>query len=176
MRIKDRKKKAGEAKALRPERGLSSFTYDLLEREDETELQRQRREVRRKKLESRTRAVDPAKEKRASARRRTLLVMLLVVAAAAVFVLRSVQQMYILGKERDAVSAELDSLTKQQKELRAELDMVNTDEYVEEMARSLLHMTRPSEILYIVPNNTEYSKPDEEGDEPSEQPGEGAKP
>ena len=146
------------------EKGVSSFTYDLLERESQSDEQRERREVRRKKLEDKTKVKDPARERRAKNRRKTLLVLVLLVLVAAAWTARSVQRMVALSQERAAVQAQLDELEKRRSELENELLMVNSDEYVEQQARSQLHMIKPGEVLYIVPSSTEYttSEPEEE--------------
>ena len=135
---------------MEEDKKVSSFTYDLLEREDSSDEQRERREVRRKKLEDRAKVKDdPGKAKRARSRRRTMLVLFLMVA---------------LTQERARVQAQLDELEKRRSELENELLMVNSDEYVEQQARSQLHMIKPGEVLYIVPSSTEYttSEPEEE--------------
>ena len=150
---------------MEEDKKVSSFTYDLLEREDSSDEQRERREVRRKKLEDRAKVKDdPGKAKRARSRRRTMLVLFLMVALAGLFTVRSVQRMVALTQERARVQAQLDELEKRCSELENELLMVNSDEYVEQQARSQLHMIKPGEVLYIVPSSTEYttSEPEEE--------------
>ena len=165
---------------MEKDKGVSSFTYDLLERESQTEEQKERREVRRKKLEDRTKVKDdPVKAKRAKSRRKTVLVLVLFVLVMAAFTARAVQRMVALTQERAMVQAQLDELEKRRSELENELLMVNSDEYVEQQARSQLHMIKPGEVLYIVPNNTEYSMPVEEEPaegEPESSPAEGVKP
>ena len=165
---------------MEKEKKVSSFTYDLLERESQTEEQKERREVRRKKLEDRTKVKDdPVKAKRAKSRRKTVLVLVLFVLVMAAFTARAVQRMVALTQERAMVQAQLDELEKRRSELENELLMVNSDEYVEQQARSQLHMIKPGEVLYIVPNNTEYSMPVEEEPaegEPESSPAEGVKP
>jgi len=86
------------------------------------------------------------------------------VALAGLFTVRSVQRMVALTQERARVQAQLDELEKRRSELENELLMVNSDEYVEQQARSQLHMIKPGEVLYIVPSSTEYttSEPEEE--------------
>ena len=149
---------------MEEDKKVSSFTYDLLEREDSSDEQRERREVRRKKLEDKTKVKDPAREKRAKNRRKTLLVLVLLVLVAAAWTARSVQRMVALSQERAAVQAQVDELEKRRSELENELLMVNSDEYVEQQVRSQLHMIKPGEVLYIVPSSTEYttSEPEEE--------------
>ena len=93
-----------------------------------------------------------------------MLALFLVVALAGLFTVRSVQRMVALTQERARVQAQLDELEKRRSELENELLMVNSDEYVEQQARSQLHMIRPGEVLYIVPSSTEYTtaEPEEE--------------
>ncbi|MBQ2148130.1 MAG: hypothetical protein II439_07570, partial [Firmicutes bacterium] len=91
---------------MEEDKKVSSFTYDLLEREDSSDEQRERREVRRKKLEDRAKVKDdPGKAKRARSRRRTMLVLFLMVALAGLFTVRSVQRMVALTQERARVQA-----------------------------------------------------------------------
>ena len=164
---------------MEKDKGVSSFTYDLLERESQTEEQKERREVRRKKLEDRTKVKDdPVKAKRAKSRRKTVLVLVLFVLVMAAFTARAVQRMVALTQERAMVQAQLDELEKRRSELENELLMVNSDEYVEQQARSQLHMIKPGEVLYIVPSSTEYTttEPSEEGGGESEAPADEAKP
>ena len=163
---------------MKEDRKVSSFTYDLLERESQSEEQKERREVRRKKLEDRTKVKDdPVRARRAKSRRKTVLALILVLAVTAAFTVRAVQKMVSLTQERARVQAQLDELEKRRSELENELLMVNSDEYVEQQARSQLHMIKPGEVLYIVPSSTEYttSEPSEEGEEGG-QPADEAKP
>ena len=165
---------------MKKDKKVSSFTYDLLEREDMSEEQKERREVRRKKLEDRTKVKDdPVRAKRTKTRRRAVLVLVLAVIVMGAFTARAVQKMVSLTRERAMVQAQLDELEKRRSELENELLMVNSDEYVEQQARSQLHMIKPGEVLYIVPSSTEYttSEPAEEGGESTEgQPADEAKP
>ena len=164
---------------MKKEEKVSSFTYDLLERESQTEEQRERREIRRKKLEDRTKVKDdPAKERRTRRSKRTILVLLIAVVVFGTITARSVQRMISLTQERAMVQAQLEELEKRRSELENELLMVNSDEYVEQQARSQLHMIKPGEVLYIIPNSTEYSAPEPEEPEESPEgtPADGAKP
>lgn len=160
------------------DRGVSRFTYDLLERESESEEQRERREVRRKRLEERAKVKnDPVKAKRAKRNRKAVLVLVLALAALAAFTARALQKTIVLTQERARVQAQLDELEKRRSELENELLMVNSDEYVEQQARSQLHMIKPGEVLYIVPSSTEYTAPEPAPETPAEEtPSEGAKP
>ena len=162
---------------MNEDKKVSSFTYDLLERESQSEEQKERRAIRRKTLEEKAKVKDdPAKAKRAKSRKRTMLLLFLVVALAGTFTVRSVQRMVSLTRERAMVQAQLEELEKRRSELENELLMVNSDEYVEQQARSQLHMIKPGEVLYIVPNNTEYSAPAPQEEESPADPSDSAKP
>ena len=164
---------------MNEDKKVSSFTYDLLERESQSEEQKERRAIRRKTLEEKAKIKDdPAKEKRARVRKRTMLVLFLSVALFGTFTVRSVQRMVALTRERAMVQAQLEELEKRRSELENELLMVNSDEYVEQQARSQLHMIKPGEVLYIVPNSSEYTAPaePEENEETPADPADSAKP
>ena len=164
---------------MNEDKKVSSFTYDLLERESQSEEQKERRAIRRKTLEEKAKVKDdPAKAKRAKSRKRTMLVLFLVVAVAGTFTVRSIQRMVSLTRERAMVQAQLEELEKRRSELENELLMVNSDEYVEQQARSQLHMIKPGEVLYIVPNSSEYTAPaaQEEDEETPADPADSAKP
>ena len=164
---------------MNEDKKVSSFTYDLLERESQSEEQKERRAIRRKTLEEKAKIKDdPAKEKRARVRKRTMLVLFLIVALFGTFTVRSVQRMVSPTRERAMVQAQLEELEKRRSELENELLMVNSDEYVEQQARSQLHMIKPGEVLYIVPNSSEYTAPaeQEETEETPADPADSAKP
>ena len=164
---------------MNEDKKVSSFTYDLLERESQSEEQKERRAIRRKTLEEKAKIKDdPAKEKRARVRKRTMLVLFLIVALFGTFTVRSVQRIVALTRERAMVQAQLEELEKRRSELENELLMVNSDEYVEQQARSQLHMIKPGEVLYIVPNSSEYTAPaePEENEETPADPADSAKP
>ena len=162
---------------MKEDKKVSSFTYDLLERESQTEEQRERRAVRRKTLEEKTKVKDdPAKIQRTKRRRRTMLVLFLALVVAFAFTARSVQRMVSLTRERAMVQAQLEELEKRRSELENELLMVNSDEYVEQQARSQLHMIKPGEVLYIVPNSSEYTAPAAQEEEEPAEPADTAKP
>ena len=107
-----------------------------------------------------------------------ILVLLIAVVVFGTITARSVQRMISLTQERAMVQAQLEELEKRRSELENELLMVNSDEYVEQQARSQLHMIKPGEVLYIIPNSTEYSAPEPEEPEESPEgtPADGAKP
>ena len=107
-----------------------------------------------------------------------IIITILIVALFGTFTVRSVQRMVALTRERAMVQAQLEELEKRRSELENELLMVNSDEYVEQQARSQLHMIKPGEVLYIVPNSSEYTAPaePEENEETPADPADSAKP
>lgn len=133
------------------DRGISSFTQDLLDRPSESEAQKERRAIRSKKLEKKTKHVDPAKVKRRQQRRRVIIAMLLMVLIAGGLAVRGVYRLVALNRQKAETEKELAALEQQMGELQNELNQVNSDEYVEQQARIQLHMIRPGEILYVVP-------------------------
>ena len=163
---------------MNEDKKVSSFTYDLLERESQSEEQKERRAIRRKTLEEKAKVKDdPAKARRAKSNRRTMLVLFLAVVLFGTITARSVQRMVSLTRERAMVQAQLEELEKRRSELENELLMVNSDEYVEQQARSQLHMIKPGEVLYIVPNSSEYTAPAaQEDEEAPADPADSAKP
>lgn len=156
------------------ERGISSFTQDLLERPSESEAQKARREVRSKKLEKKTKVKDPAKIKRRQQRRRVILVMILMVLVAGGLAVRGLYRMVALNMEKAETAKELAALEQQLGELQNELTQVNSDEYVEQQARIQLHMIRPGEVLYVVPlepsANSPAEIPGDDSNQPQEEP------
>ncbi len=148
---------------------LSSFTYDLLERRpDQTDSQKRRRELRRKKLDRKAELEDPRRARRIARRRRSVFLVLLIIFIIGAFLVRAGYRSYMLAKERALVQSKLDALNRKKAELKVELLLVNSDEYVEQQARNQLHMIKPGEILYIIPKpasdydateNPDYSEP-----------------
>ena len=61
----------------------------------------------------------------------------------------NVLNLFQLRAEKAAREAELATLENRVGALSEELEQVNSDEYVEQQARSDLHMIRPGETLYI---------------------------
>ncbi len=167
-------------------RKLSSFTYDLLERRPEqTDAQKERREIRRKKIERKAELEDPRRLKRIARRRRSIFLVVLIIFVIGAFLVRAGYKSYTLAKERALVKARLDALERKKAELEVELLVVNSDEYVEQQARNQLHMIKPGEILYIIPKptsdydateNPDYSEPVPNSPEDEQPQGEDPKP
>ena len=67
----------------------------------------------------------------------------------------SLLTVYRVRNERDAVLDENEALSRQKERLELELSNVESEEYVEQEAREVLRMTRPGEVLYILPKNGE---------------------
>ena len=80
---------------------------------------------------------------------------------------RSVVTLIELESEKAETQRKLAQLERQQGSLEEELLQVNTDEYVEQQARSELKMVKPGEILYLMTGEgaSEYLTTDEENTE-----------
>ncbi len=98
------------------------------------------------------------KERKRIHSRRTLL-FVLVFAAVFLFGAYKASGVLKLRAEKERVQKELDALNEKQKQLEAEYEEVESDEYVEQAARSELHMIRDGELLYII--NVDEEEPDE---------------
>jgi len=68
------------------------------------------------------------------------------------------QSRRVLIEEKAAVEKQLDSLKYKTESLREELSMVESDEYVEQQARSELRMVYPGEMIYVLQENDDDEK------------------
>ncbi len=88
--------------------------------------------------------------------RRYLLVLAALIAVSA-FVgfqfFRDYQNLQALNAEKAAVTAELDTKTKQNEDLQTKLGDSDSDSFVERMARELLGWVKPGEIKIVDKDN-----------------------
>ncbi len=88
--------------------------------------------------------------------RRYLLVLAALISVSA-FVgflfFRDYQNLQTLNAEKAAITAELDSKTKDNEELQAKLNDSGSDSFVERMARELLGWVKPGEIKIVDKDN-----------------------
>jgi len=96
---------------------------------------------------------DPARIKLMASKRRRVALWTLVIIAIFAVVLRMGLKVYTLNQEKSAVEESLKALQDKQSKLERELDQVESDEYVEQAARSDLHMIKPGETLFIINEN-----------------------
>ncbi len=86
--------------------------------------------------------------------------MLLALAIVAVIVVVQGLKLANLKIEKRNAEKQLDNLTQKKEQLQAELQELDSDEYVENAARSELHMIREGEVLYIVNPDLETEEQD----------------
>lgn len=99
---------------------------------------------------------DDRKKKRVSARkRRRRLIYLAVVTAALLLVFFTVQNIIGLKMEERELLQEQRELETRKAELEEELTRVDETDYIEQQAREQLHMIKPGEILYLLPEHEE---------------------
>ena len=99
---------------------------------------------------------DERKKKRISAqKRRRRLIYFLVLAAALLIVFFTVQNVISLKMEERELLQQQRELEARKAELEEELTQVEEQDYIEQQAREQLHMIKPGEILYLLPDHDE---------------------
>ena len=136
---------------------MSKYTYeDILNNDKPSEGQLARKEKReamrsrKSKAEAAAKIKDPKLRKNAKSRRKALLICLAVLLVAVAFLGKTGLSVIRLTAQKKAAQAELDAVKDRRDQLEEELDQLGSDEYIEDQARSQLHMLRPGEILYII--------------------------
>ncbi len=114
--------------------------------------QRERREAREalraKKEQQEKKSAEAAL--RAKRRRRMLALTILVLIVVAVIFGQSVFRIIELKRQKEAAQKQLDKLRERVEQLEGELARVQTDEYIEQQARTHLRMIFPGETVYIL--------------------------
>lgn len=104
--------------------------------------------------QSRQAEMDKRKKKRSSARRRRRrLIYLAVAAVALVAVFFTARNVITLKLEERELLQEQRELEARKEELQEELTRVDEQDYIEQQAREQLHMIKPGEILYLLPEH-----------------------
>ena len=67
----------------------------------------------------------------------------------------SVFNIFSVNSQLDDAIAERESLLSEKEKLMYELDNVDSEEYIEQQARTLLRMIKPGEIYYVLPEDKE---------------------
>ena len=92
------------------------------------------------------------------------LVTIAVVFIFAVTIGLSAGKLIHLKSEKDALEKEQEELTELKEELTAELEGVNSEEYIEQQVRKSLRLVKKNEILFILPDDSEKTdKADADG-------------
>lgn len=114
--------------------------------------------ARKKKRDEETQAAKIRKERRRKVTRQRRLVLAVIIVAVVGFLAlvgSNVVNLFNLRSVKAEKEAELAQLEQEKDGLSQELEQVNSDEYVEQQARSELHMIRPGETLYVFEDNKE---------------------
>ena len=90
-------------------------------------------------------------------KRRKIIYIALVLAAFAFMLYSGVRLMNLETKKQQA-QEELEKLQAKEEELNAELRELDSEEYIEQEARSELHMIKDGEIVYVVTLPEEENK------------------
>lgn len=122
-------------------------------REERKARRTAQQEEAKKKPQGRVEAKKKSKRRKAKARRRSLIfgaifAIIFFMLGAAIW--NAVQ----IKAEENRAMARLEALELLRDSLKEELSRVNSPEYIEEKARTELHMIMPGEILYIVQENS----------------------
>ena len=109
----------------------------------------QERAERRKADQERNSARKEKRRRQARARSMVLIAIIVALLAMVALLGKNIFTLWDLRAEKAAAEAELESLQNQKGALEEELEQVNSDEYIEQQARSDLKMIKPGEILYL---------------------------
>lgn len=97
----------------------------------------------------------PEEKRKIAIHRLVVLASILAMVAIAAVIGNTATQVFDLMSQKEEAQARLDAVTKNRDQLQEELNNVNTNEYVEQNARSELRMIYPGEVLYIMPGSEE---------------------
>ena len=140
---------------------MSRYTDDDMLRDWTSEAQKERQAQRAKLREEQEELL--RRQKKTRRRRRGFLIKAMCVAAvmvAVLFAAFSTMDIFQLQEQKRQADEELQGLEHRKLGLEQELEIVESDEYVEQQARSELRMIYDGEVLYVVrdreePENTE---------------------
>lgn len=138
---------------------MSRYTDDDMLRNRTSQAQKERQALRarqREELEEQNRQARKAKR-----RRRGFVIRLVCVAAimaAVFFTAVSTMNIFQLQEEKRQADERLADLEYKKTGLEQELEVVESDEYVEQQARSELRMIYDGEVLYVVRDREEPEK------------------
>ena len=128
------------------------FRGDVLEKKA-TDISERRKSLREAGAKNKAQLAEAGKRK---TRRRLLALFVFLVLCGTIWALgKSLLNMSALNAELDRKKAELEALEREIEKGRDTLEQVNSDEYIEQKARSELRMIKEGEILYIVEKDPE---------------------
>ncbi len=138
---------------MEEKRDTKEYRYDISEeffREKPDEAAGERRRRRAEIRERRSRKYDPELVKARARSRRHIAGVFIVIIVFLAVTANILYQSYTLRQEKRAVEEKLLQLQRKQAELEERLRQINTDEYVEQAARSELHMIKNGETMYVI--------------------------
>lgn len=140
---------------MKSKRNRGASAFEEAEVIDFEQARRERREKRRQKLEKlNPPELDPQELKRNAKRRRFVVFSTAVILFLGAVIVSAGVKLWNLHLEKQEVLAQIEALTQKQAELENELLQLDDDEYIEQKARSELHMIFPGETMYVVlPDN-----------------------
>ncbi|MBQ1524279.1 MAG: septum formation initiator family protein [Firmicutes bacterium] len=130
---------------------MSRYTDDDMLRDWTSEAQKERQAQRAKLREEQEEQL--RRQKKTRRRRRGFLIKAMCVAAvmvAVLFAAFSTMDIFQLQEQKRQADEELQGLEHRKLGLEQELEIVESDEYVEQQARSELRMIYDGEVLYVV--------------------------
>ena len=101
------------------------------------------------------------KAKQAKGRQKVFLLLLLAaLLALGILLVRSEVQIHKLQSEKHMEEERQSTLIRTKEDLQAELESINTDEYIERLARRDLQLIKPNELLFVLPEVHKYTAED----------------
>ena len=82
-----------------------------------------------------------------------ILLLVVVIVFLSLYIIKSEMKMRELQKEKTYQEEENARLTREKEELENELENINSDEYIEYMARKNLNMVKSGELVFILPED-----------------------
>ena len=139
----------------------ATFRGDILDAHKDEPISEKRRA--RQEAAGKKKKLSDAARKRRNRRRLVILGIFIVLCVVIGLVGKSVVNLVQLESEKKAREAELKALQQEIEKDEATLKQVNSDEYIEQQARSELRMIKEGEILYIINSDGSKTRVDEEG-------------
>ncbi|MCQ2565950.1 MAG: septum formation initiator family protein [Clostridia bacterium] len=139
----------------------ATFRGDILDSHKDEVISEKRKA--RQEAAGKKRKLSDAARKRRNRRRLVVLAIFIILCAVIGLVGKSVVNLVQLESEKKAREAELETLQQQIEKDEATLKEVNSDEYIEQQARSELRMIKEGEVLYIINSDGSKTEVDEDG-------------
>lgn len=139
----------------------ATFRGDILDAHKDEAISEKRKA--RQEAAGKKKKLSDAARKRRNRRRLVILAIFIVLCVVIGLVGKSVVNLVQLESEKKAREAELEALQQEIEKDEATLKQVNSDEYIEQQARSELRMIKEGEILYIINSDGSKTQVDEEG-------------